>query len=332
MSSFDIPVVLFIFKRNKAVEIVQRISLVRPSKLYILADHGRTDEERAQAVECRKEVEKAINWNCEIVRNYSENNRGVYENIAEGAKWVLRQEKWAIFLEDDNLPEVSFFKFCDEMLRMYENDSRVIWVCGTNYLGRYSPPDGASYVFTKHMLPCGWASWANKFEKFYCGDLSLCEDKVVLQRIKRNYVNKKIYRQYSESWLNERRRILSGNRPISWDYQMDFTIKANNLWGICPCNNQIKNIGVDTNSIHGGDSFNLVMTRRFCGMESYPIDFPLKHPKLLLPDEEFEKKIGKIILYPLRKRIKSSISKIIRKVLRVPKEKRIVQYVKDGFK
>ena len=332
MENFNIPVVLFIFKRQKAVEIVKRISLVRPKRLYILADNGRNDAEKKLALECRDAVEKAIDWECEIIKNYAEENRGVYENIGEGAKWVLRREKWAIFLEDDNLPEISFFQFCEEMLTKYENDYRVLWICGTNYLGDYKPNNGASYVFTRHMLPCGWATWTNKFEKFYDGKLELVNDETVMDRIESNYCNKKVYQQYKSSWMSEYKRIHSGKKPISWDYQMDFSIKANNLFGICACKNQIKNIGVDSFSIHGGNSFDKIMTKRFCGMDSYPIEFPLNHPKTILLDPIFEKKIGKIILYPLRMRIKIRIARIMRKILRVPAGKSIKQYVKNGEK
>ena len=112
MARFNIPVVLFIFKREKAVEVIKRISLIRPEKLYILADQGRNEEERVAVERCRKKVESAIDWNCEIIRNYADENRGVYQNIGEGAKWVLRREKWAIFLEDDNLPELTFIECC----------------------------------------------------------------------------------------------------------------------------------------------------------------------------------------------------------------------------
>ena len=332
MERFDIPVAIFIFKRDKAVDVVKRIGSVKPKKLYILADQGRNDEERKMAEECRRKVEAAIDWDCEIIKNYAEENRGVYENIGEGAKWVLRREKWAIFLEDDNLPEPTFFPFCEEMLKRYENDTRVLWICGTNYLGDYKPESGETYVFTRHMLPCGWASWADKFEKFYNGDLSLCDDKTVMERVGDVYCNKKVYSQYKDSWMAEYRRISSGQKPISWDYQMDLTIKANNLFGICPCKNQIKNIGVDNLSTHGGTGFNKEMTRRFCGMESYPIEFPLQHPTTLLADPVFEKKIGEIILYPLRMRMTIALSKFIRKILRVPESKSIMKFIKDGFK
>lgn len=322
MDFFDIPVAIFIFKRDKAVDIVKRIGQVKPKRLYILADQGRNEEEKRLAVQCRKNVEKAIDWDCEVIKNYAQENRGVYSNIGEGAKWVLQREKWAIFLEDDNLPELSFFPFCKEMLERYENDTRVLWVCGTNYLGDYTSPFGESYVFTRHMLPCGWASWSDKFERFYDGSLSLCDDDAVMSRIEDVYCNKKVYRQYKENWMSERERILRGDRPSSWDYQMDFSIKANRLFGICPCKNQIKNIGVDNNSIHGGNSFASVMTRRFCGMDSYPLEFPLRHPAALSVDPLFEKKIGHIILVPIRFKIKRAVKGFLvrwaKRVLRIP--------------
>ena len=74
------------------------------------------------------------------------------------------------------------------------------------------------------------------------------------------------------------------------------------------------------------------MTQRFCGMDSYPLEFPLQHPKTLLPDPVFEKEIGRIILYPLKSRMIGKLSRGIRKVIKVPPEKSIKQFIKEGFR
>ena len=295
MSRFDIPVVVFIFKRDKAVEVIKRIAEVKPLKLYILADNGRNEKEQAEAKRCRELVEEAITWDCEVIKNYATENRGVFENIGMGARWVFEREKRAIFLEDDNLPEITFFQYCKEMLEMYEDDTRILWVCGTNYLGKYPTEDGASYVFTKHMLPCGWASWSDKFLKFYDGSLRLCENELILSRVKREYVDKRIFKQYSRCWAAERRKIEAGKKPWSWDYHIDFALKANGLYGISPCYNQIKNIGVDGHATHGGSTFGDRLTRRICGMDTYTLSFPLNHPSAVLPDITYEKEISKIM-------------------------------------
>ena len=112
---------------------------------------------------------------------------------------------------------------------------------------------------------------------------------------------------------------------------MEFSVKANSVYGICPTVNQIRNIGVDEASIHGGNSMNAIMTQRFCGMDSYPISFPLVHPKTVLLDTDFESKIGRIILRPLPLRIRSSINPFIRKLFNIPDGIKTKAYFKQLF-
>lgn len=324
---FDVPIVLLMFKREKIVDIINRVREVKPQKVYLVCDGGRTEDEHKEVCRCRQMAEQAIDWKCEIIKNYSETNRGVYENIAGGAKWVFSQEKYAIFLEDDNLPEVSFFQFCKEMLEKYENDNNVLWVCGTNYLGDYEPSESVSYMFTKHMLPCGWASWSNKFLSMYDGAMTGFDNEEVMSKIKRQFLSQTLYRQSKSYWESEWNRMLQGKKTNSWDMQMDYSIKKNSVYGICPTKNQIKNIGVDNASIHGGISMSALMTRRFCGMDSYPIQFPLKHPKEIAIDIEFEKKLGTIILRPFPLRVKRLVDKVIRNILQIPDGIRTREYL-----
>lgn len=98
---------MFIFKRKDTVlRIIDRIREVKPKTFYIIADAGRNDEEKALVRECREAVEKAIDWECNLIKNYAKENRGVHAQIGMGALWVFEREERAIFLEDDNLPEV----------------------------------------------------------------------------------------------------------------------------------------------------------------------------------------------------------------------------------
>jgi len=316
MEGFDIPVVMFVFKRvDTSLRVLERIAEVRPRKLYLLSDEGRNNEEKSMVKNCRQALEGRIDWDCEVIKNYASENRGVYANIGLGAKWVFNRESMAIFLEDDNLPEITFFEYCRELLQRYRDDSRILWICGTNYLGKYLNSNGESYMFTKHLLPCGWASWSQKFLKYYDGELTLAQDKCLVKRVKYEYENKALYRQQMESVNREISQKKEGKPFRSWDFQIAFSIRAQNLYGISPCNNQIMNIGVDNLSEHGGTSFNNIMTRRFCGMNSYPLEFPLVHPKTILCDRNYEKRIGNIILYPLSMRIRRLIGRTIRKIL-----------------
>lgn len=312
----EIPVVLLLFKRkDTTLRIIQRLKEAKISKLYIIADAGRNPKENEKVSEARKAVENAIDWECEVIKNYAETNRGVYGNIALGAKWVFEREKWAIFLEDDNLPELTFFPFCREMLQRYEKDTRVLWVCGTNYLGRYISESGASYMFTKHMLPCGWASWSDKFLTYYDGLGECLDNGYIKKRFIADFPTKAMSDVYMQP-LEKYRKLVKNNKvPLSWDYQMCLSVRTNSMFGISPVCNQIKNIGVDMDSEHGGNSMNKVMTKRFCGMESYPLSFPLIHPIGMMTDLEYEHRVQKIVTPPLKKRVRHQIGKFIKRLL-----------------
>ena len=312
MERFSMPVVLFFFKREDLIlQVLERVAQVKPCKLYLFSDGGRNEKEWEIVNHCRDKVEESINWDCEIIRNYADKNRGVYESIGKGALWVFERESQAIFLEDDNLPEISFFQYCKEMLDMYKNDSRILWVCGTNYLEKFSPSDGSSYMFTKHLLPCGWASWSNKFTEFYDGELKGLETPEIIEQLKYSYEDKRLFRQQLYNFQGTYDKLRSG-KSVSWDHQMCFSLRYHNVLGISPKFNQIKNIGVDMRSTHGGTSLNKVMTRRFCGMESIPMEFPLKHPTHIMVNNFYEKSIGNIILQPFFKRVIYKIVRIIK--------------------
>ena len=296
---FDIPVVLFIFRRqNTLPAIMERIAQIRPTKMYIMADAGRNELEKAEAEQCRKTVESLITWECEVIKNYADENRGVYRNIGEGAKWIFSREEKAIFIEDDNLPEISFFAYAKDLLEKYKEEDSVLWICGTNYFTEIDSE--YSYVFTKHLLPCGWASWGGKFLKYYDGDLDQFSKKIKKKVFFKSYASRLLAFYQFQSIKNEYFRKQHVKPFKSWDFQMLWSIRSNNLFGVMPLRNQITNIGVDDYSIHGGNSKNNIMTNRFCEVPSKEMEFPLKHPSEIKIDDNIERKLGDIICPPIK--------------------------------
>ena len=325
---FDIPVVLIIFRRCDTMpRIIQRLAKVKPRKVYILADEGRNEKEIEQAHECRKTVESLINWDCEVVKNYAEENRGVYRNIGEGAKWVIEREEKAIFLEDDNLPETSFFRYADEMLEKYETAPEVLWICGTNYVTDMNGKE--SYAFTQHLLPCGWASWSTKFLKYYDGELSTFRDEAHKRKFYSSYSNRWLAQWQYQSVRNEVERHERTGRFISWDYQMLWSVRSNGLYGVVPLRNQITNIGVDEFSIHGGNSKNNVMTDRFCEVPSKQLDFPLVHPNEIAINKSVEHQLADIICPPHSTVLKSLLSSKMKRLMKQDTAKSWKQILKE---
>lgn len=329
MNRFEIPVVLFIFKRYETAErIIDVLRQVNVTHIYLIADGPRNEEEQERVLMCRKKIEEYIDWNCKVTKNYAQKNRGVMENIGNGARWVFEREPKAIFLEDDNLPEVTFFRYCAEMLEEYENNNQVLWVTGTNYLGEYEPKDGSSYMFTQHLLPCGWASWANKFIRYYDIYLENINNPKCWEKVRRTYESSLLFKQQKYSICSTKRKI-ELNHPASWDFQMCFSLRSNDLYGVSPSKNQIKNIGVDNDSTHGGVSNKIEMTNRFCSMESYPLEFPLRKPNEIKKDITYEKKITKIITWPFRTQIQYRVCFIVKRILGMNKYDSLSYWMKN---
>ncbi|TJW11358.1 glycosyltransferase family 2 protein [Parvibacter caecicola] len=317
MVSFRVPVVLFLFRRSETLpRIVSVLRDARVEKLYLICDQGRNETEREQVGVVRRLIEKEIDWDCEVVKYYAEENRGVLRNIGDGARWVFQREEQAIFLEDDNLPEATFFPFCEEMLHRYKDDDRILWVCGSNYLGDAEALGyNHSYFFSQMLLPCGWASWAKKFNEFYDDRLAGLDDSAKVIDFRNSYDDNRLFAQENRSVLRTKSRIENDIARASWDYQMVFSLRVNHMYGVVPSKNQIRNIGVDAISEHGGNTMKNVMTERFCENETLPLSFPLSHPSgLSVP---FEDSLTSIILAPLHYRVRGSIGALLKKALRM---------------
>lgn len=327
---FDIPVGLFFMKRTEnTLKVLSGIAKVKPQKIYLISDGGRTEEEHEKVKACRAAVEAAIDWECEVIKDYAETNVGILDRIGLGAKRVLEKEEYAIFLEDDNYPEETFFYFCKEMLLKYRDNTNILWVCGTNYLEEYDSP--YSYVFTRHTLPCGWASWGHKYPMIYDGYLKGLDDPFIKENYKGFYDNKRLEKQ-KDFFINITKTAIDKGQKPSWDHQMTFTLMSHNMYGIAPKTNLIKNIGVDSETTHGGSSMRNVMTRRFCGMGSKPLPFPLVHPPVVLEDKKYEKIVGDIICIPRWYFAGIKVARVLRKIFKSTEGKSYSQMLFGGRK
>ena len=323
-SSFDIPVVLFTFKRSNTVErILKVLKQVNVSKLYLFSDGGRDEDEQELVNKARIDIMQMIDWKCEVIKMFAESNQGVFNQIAMGAKRVFEKESKAIFLEDDNLPEPSFFSYSEEMLNKYQNNEKVLWICGTNYESESSYLD-TDYVFTKHMLPCGWASWASKFNKYYLTDFSILNDKKNRKLVKKAYEDKRLYRQQIRNFRMEKYREDHKRRYLSWDFHMALSLRFYDMYGIAPKYNQIRNIGIDEYSTHGGTSKKKPNTAKFCEIPTHPMPEQLKGPEEVKINKTFEARFTKIILVPLYIRMLFPFITFTKKLLRMYPDKSFI--------
>lgn len=316
MNAFTIPVVLFIYQRYETtIHNLKILKSINAKKIYLLADYNLEEGKKKHCDLARKKIEQAIDWDCEVVKVYATENIGVHANIGLGSMKVFEKESVAIFLEDDCQANVSFFLFCKEMLERYKNNEKIVWINGTNYFDKVKLKNNESYGFHNQLLPCGWASWADKFLKFYDYDFKTLNSKNEIKKIKNSYQNKALYRRQKNFIIDEFERKMNGVKYRSWDFHMIYSIMFFDLMGICPKYNLIINTGVDDVSEHISKNKNDVMVKRFHFVPSHELEFPLVHPKRIAINNSLNRKIAGKILPPFKIRVKGYISKCLKKIL-----------------
>src|SRR5512139_860840 len=113
MSDWQIktPVAFIIFNRPDTTErVFGEIAKARPPKLLVVADVPR-ENRPGEAEKCAvtRDVIKRVDWDCEVLTNFSDVNLGCKKRVSSGIDWVFEQVEEAIILEDDCLPDPTFF-------------------------------------------------------------------------------------------------------------------------------------------------------------------------------------------------------------------------------
>lgn len=275
----NIAVAIFIFKRPESSKrVLEAVRQVKPSRLFIISDGPRFPEEAEKCLKTQKIFEE-IDWNCEILKNYSDTNIGCGYRISTGISWVFEHVEEAIFLEDDCVPDPSFFKFCQELLEHFKDDERIMSICGTNELRQWKA-EKQSYHFSNYGHSWGWASWKRAWKYFDFG-ISKWED-VEVKKAVENVIfddSQFLFRKKKFDKLFEQ-----PDRDI-WDHQWLFARLCQSGLSIVPASNLISNVGFDNEATHTKDKHD-----KRANLPSSQISFPLKHPFSVAVDREFDAK------------------------------------------
>jgi len=159
------PVALFVYKRVDVAErVFQRIAAARPRQLLIVADGPEVESDRPACEACRGLAQR-VDWDCELLLNYSTSHLGLRQRLISGLNWVFDNTEEAILLEEDCLPDPSFFPFCTELLERYRETPRLMMISGRGLVDT-NPADGPAYSYRFRPLGSiwGWATWRRAWQ------------------------------------------------------------------------------------------------------------------------------------------------------------------------
>jgi hypothetical protein len=219
--------------------------------------------------------------------------------MISGLNWVFSEVEQAIILEDDCLPDPSFFPFCQELLERYKDDDRIASITGSNLVGKYSNISD-SYYYSQCGGIWGWATWRSKwrlYDRLLSGWPKVRDEKKLEEIFDRP--------KYVEYWTEIFNSMYEGTGPSAWDYQWIYTGLINGLLVVVPKVNLVANIGFGPGATHTSKAD----PRFACPARS--IEFPLKHPSSFIPLRSLDRRWIQIFLPP------SILRRIANKLYRV---------------
>lgn len=260
------PILLIIFNRPEVTKkLVAALSKVKPSNIFVVADGPRKDrpgEEKLYA-ETRVVIE-TINWPCTIQKKYSDINQGCDPTIEAGVSWFFNKVEAGIILEDDCIPDPTFFDFAIVMLDKYKDDEKIMHINGSNF--QYGKTWGnGSYYFSSYPHSWGWATWKRAW-KNYDHNLSSFPE-FNKNKIIDNILTKKTEKKF---WLGFFQKIYNGKFPF-WDSRWTYNIWSHGGICITPNQNLVNYLG------YGNDATNTFYFEKTRIREVNPL-FELVHP------------------------------------------------------
>ena len=246
MLPFDTPILFLIFNRPETTrQVFERIRTIRPKYLFIAADGPRpgNEEDLSLCTQCRNIV-SAIDWDCELHTLFKHQNLGCGTGPAQAITWFFEQVEQGIILEDDCLPDQSFFPYCELLLKRYRDESSIMHIGGNNFQ-RGVQRGGADYYFSIYNHIWGWATWRRAWN-FYNKNMDNFNKANMSNQLSSIFK----FRQHREYWLNIFERCFNENPSDIWDYQWTYTIWNSGGIAITPQRNLVSNIGFGAGATH----------------------------------------------------------------------------------
>ena len=299
------PVLLIAYKRYLTTKLVfEEIRKAKPKKFFFAVDGPKKnvlgDAEKVAKV---KSIVDLVDWKCEVKVLFSETNRGSKVTESEAINFFFDNVDEGIVLEDDCLPNQSFFMFCGVLLEKYRHDERIMQISGSNFQFENIVGD-ESYYFSKRAHTWGWATWKRAW-KFYDVDM-----KNFPEFKSKNYIDNIFESKEERKYYLSTFQATFEGKIDCWDHQWLYAILSQGGLSIQPNKNLITNIGFGPEGTYCTDSDNLAANVPLYDLKN------IIHPEFVVIRKEAD-------MYEFEKLIHDSIFKQINRTF-----KRVVRIIK----
>ena len=287
----DVAVLIIFFNRPDHLgKVFAQVRQARPSQLFLYQDGPRGQRDMPGIEACRHIVAD-IDWQCDVHRKYQERNYGCDPSEYIAQKWAFSIADRCIVLEDDDVPSLSFFTFCKEMLDRYADDRRVWMIAGFN--PEEQTPRPYDYMFTSVFSIWGWASWRRVIDT-WDDTYAFLDDPDAMSRLNAVMRQRAYCRDTLRACYDHRASGKAYYETIFWA-----SMVLNSGLAIMPTRNMINNLGATDGSTHYTGSLQTMprRLRRLFTMRRFELQGPLRHPQHIIEDVDFKNQVYRTYAY-----------------------------------
>jgi hypothetical protein len=175
-------------------------------------------------------------------------------------------------LEDDCIPDASFFPYAKELLVRYRDDERVMVVAAKHHGAVQRQP--YSYFFSRYNHCWGWASWRRAWQH-YDRDMALWPELRDSDWLLGIGNGSQSFRRYWTAIFD----LAHAGKVDSWAYRWTFSCWTQNALSVLPTRNLVTNVGFGEDATHTKNNSHFESSS---GLES--MEFPLVHPLCMVRD------------------------------------------------
>ena len=242
------PVLLIGFNRPTLMAtVLDRLREVQPRTLYIAIDGPRPDrpDDIPQVEACRALV-SAIDWECDIKTLFQDVNLGCGRGVSTAITWFFTHEEQGIILEDDIVPDPTFFGFCETLLGRYRDNPAVFAISGCNIVpaAHISEPQ-QPWRFSRIPMVWGWATWRRSWLRFQL-DIRGWRKQLPFHRL---LTQSGLSLPFAASWASEFALTARGTVD-TWDWQVTYAAMAADQLTVTSNTNLVENIGFAADATH----------------------------------------------------------------------------------
>jgi len=235
------PIALFVYDRlsftQQTVEALRSNHLAKESKLFIFSDAPKNQNAAIEVAKVREYIKRISGFKKVSIIEAS-SNHGPSESVIVGVTRLVTTHGKVIVLDDDLVTSPYFLNFMNDALQLYENEEKVISICGYMYPIRIA---NRETLFLRISDNWGWATWKRGWNLFEPDANKLLE----------GLKSKKMVRRFDLNGAHACFKMLrkqAQKKISSWAIRWYACALLNNKLSLYPAKSLVCNIGLESGS------------------------------------------------------------------------------------